>query len=211
MASEVDIANLALSRLGDDATVASLYPPEGSMQAEHCARFYPLARDTLLEMHAWSFATRRAQLAALSAPVQHWDYAYAIPADCMVILAVLPPDAADDYQVQEYRRETAPNGNAIVITNQPAATLLYQARATDTTKFSPLFIDTLAWLLASYLAGPILKGDAGMKASQQFYMAALQTLGRATASDANQQHGQPAHNPGWMSARGTVMDSGWER
>ena len=42
MASEIDIVNLALSRLGDDATVASLYPPEGSAQAEHGARFYPV-------------------------------------------------------------------------------------------------------------------------------------------------------------------------
>ena len=60
MASEVDICNLALSHLGDTATIASLDPPEGSAQAEHCARFYPIARDSLLEMHAWGFATSRA-------------------------------------------------------------------------------------------------------------------------------------------------------
>lgn len=52
MASEVDICNLALARLGDNATVASIDPPEGSAQAEHCARFYAIARDSLLEMHA---------------------------------------------------------------------------------------------------------------------------------------------------------------
>ena len=50
MASEVDICNLALGHLGDNATVASLNPPEGSVQAQHCARFYPIARDALLEM-----------------------------------------------------------------------------------------------------------------------------------------------------------------
>ena len=48
MASAVDICNLALSHLGDTATVASLDPPEGSAQAEHCARFYPVARDALV-------------------------------------------------------------------------------------------------------------------------------------------------------------------
>ena len=63
MASEVDICNLALSHLGDNATVASIDPPEGSAQAEHCSRFYPIARDTLLEMHNWNFSTRRAVLA----------------------------------------------------------------------------------------------------------------------------------------------------
>ena len=63
MASEVEICNLALSHLGDTATVASSDPPEGSAQAEHCARFYPIARDALLEMQNWKFATRRATLA----------------------------------------------------------------------------------------------------------------------------------------------------
>ncbi|NBQ76422.1 MAG: hypothetical protein EBU14_13895, partial [Acetobacteraceae bacterium] len=59
MASEVDICNLALANLGDTATVASINPPEGSAQSEHCSRFYPIARDTLLEMHNWNFSTRR--------------------------------------------------------------------------------------------------------------------------------------------------------
>jgi hypothetical protein len=209
VASEIDICNLALSRLGDDATVSSLYPPEGSMQAEHCARFYPVARDALLEMHAWGFATRRAQLAQLSGSWPQWAYAYALPADCMVAVAVLPQGATDDMQAQDFKREAGPNGSAVLLTNQPAATLIYQARVADSTKFSPLFIDTLAWLLASYLAGPILKGDAGMRAAQQFYGAALQSLGRAATSDANQQHGRPDHVVPWVSARGN--GSTWER
>ena len=61
MASDVEICNLALSHLGDTATVASIDPPEGSAQAEHCARFYPIARDALLEKHDWSWATRRSR------------------------------------------------------------------------------------------------------------------------------------------------------
>ena len=45
MASVADICNMALGHLGDSATVASIDPPEGSAQAEHCARFYPMVRD----------------------------------------------------------------------------------------------------------------------------------------------------------------------
>ena len=43
MATEVDICNLALAHLGDDATIATIKPPEGSAQAEKAARFYPIA------------------------------------------------------------------------------------------------------------------------------------------------------------------------
>ena len=48
MSSVVDICNIALSRLGDRATVTSIDPPEGSAQADHCRRFYPIALKTIL-------------------------------------------------------------------------------------------------------------------------------------------------------------------
>lgn len=211
MASEIDIVNLALSRLGDDATVASLYPPEGSAQAEHAARFYPVARDTLLEMYHWNFATKRAALAELAVTPPAWSYAYALPADCMVVLNVIPSEARDQ-DAQQYRRESLANGQQVIVTDQPVASIRYQARVTDTTKFSPLFVDALAWLLASYLAGPILKGDSGIKMAQQASQMALAMAGRAAASDANQQHVTPEHTPEWLSFRGGIAPaSTWGR
>jgi len=191
VASEIDIVNLALSRLGDDATVASLFPPEGSAQAEHAARFYPVARDTLLEMYHWNFATKRASLAELAVKSPAWTYAYALPADCMVVLNVIPSGARDQ-DAQQYRRESLANGQQLIVTDQPVASIRYQARVTDTTKFSPLFVDALAWLLASSLA--------------------LAMAGRAAASDANQQHVTPEHTPEWLSFRGGIAPaSTWGR
>ena len=99
MASEVDICNLALGHLGDAATVSSLNPPEGSAQAEHCARFYPIARDSLLELHAWNFSTTRVALASLGSDWPEWQYCYACPTDAVNLLAVLGPSVSDDYSV----------------------------------------------------------------------------------------------------------------
>lgn len=173
MASEVGICNLALSHLGDEATVASIDPPEGSPQAGYCARFYPAARDSLLEMHAWGFAIKRVQLALLPNPWPAWRYAYARPADALKLLAVLPPGAPDDHDMppllalssaqgpQPYSPETDISGNSIIYTDQPDAVLHYTAIVRDTTKFSPLFVMTLSYGLASLLAGPMLKGDVG--------------------------------------------------
>ena len=56
MASDVDICNEALSHLGDSATVSSINPPEGSAQAEHCARFYPTTLATLFGTPTWAMA-----------------------------------------------------------------------------------------------------------------------------------------------------------
>ena len=216
MASEVDICNLALAHLGDTATVASIDPPEGSAQAEHCARFYPIARDSLLEMHTWWFATKRAQLAQLGAGWPEWDYAYAQPADALNIIAILPPDASDDYSAtgsnvptaaggayvpQAFSCEVDANRADVIYTDQEDAVLRYTGVVTDPTKFSPLFVVSLSWHLASMLAGPILKGDAGAAESKRCAAMMQAYLAKATASDAGQRRINPQHNVGWINGR----------
>ena len=183
MATEVDICNLALAHLGDDATIASLSPPEGSAQAEKAARFYPIARDTMLEMHTWNFASKRGNLALSTNTLDQWDYAYVAPADMMSPVAVISPSAQNDYATRMSAGDT-PGGitsnyaptivagqyspqqfaveGSYIYTNQENAMLRYQAKITDPSEFSSLFVITLAWHLASMLAGPIIKGDQGM-------------------------------------------------
>jgi hypothetical protein len=201
MASEVDICNLALARLGDNATVASIDPPEGSAQAEHCARFYAVARDSLLEMHAWKFATRRVLLAKLTVPSWDWSFAYAEPTGALKLLGVLPAAASNDAETQPYEAESDATGAAIILTNQEGASLRFVARVTDTTKFSPLFVDALAWLLASYLAGPVLKGDAGAAMAKACLQSFMLAFSNARVSDANQRKVRPEHTPAWIAGR----------
>lgn len=201
MSSEVDICNLALAHLGDNATVASIDPPEGSAQAEHCARFYAIARDSLLEMHAWKFATRRVQLAKLTVPSWDWYFAYAEPTGALKLLGVLSATASNDDETQPYDAESDANGAAIILTNQEDASLRFVARVTDTTKFSPLFVDALAWLLASYLAGPVLKGDAGAAMAKSCLQSFLLAFSNAKVSDANQRKVRPEHTPDWIAGR----------
>lgn len=224
MSSEVDICNLALALLGDSASVASIDPAEPTMQAQNCARFYPIARNALLEFHPWSFATTRAALAALTANWPMWQYCYEAPSDAISLLAILPPDAVDDYSQpipfpgsrglfgsvgaeqgdyvpQPFDQETLPNGVQVIYTNQESAVLRYTRLITDTTQFTPLFVDALSWWLASYLAGPILKGDAGRQAAAACRQQAMGMLGRATTSDANQRQVEPKQSVAWMVNR----------
>lgn len=209
MASEVDICNLALAHLGDSATVASINPPERSAQATHCARFYPMARESLLQMHPWGFATVRAGMAALTleSATTGWAYSYALPSGVLNVLGVLGPESTDDYTAvlgyapQPYVRETQADGTEIILTNQADAVLRYTQRVTDPTKFSPLFVDCLTWLLASYLAGPIMKGDTGAAAARAAYTTFKGRFGDAVEADANQRRVSPTHQVAWMAAR----------
>jgi hypothetical protein len=226
MATEVDICNLALAHLGDNATIASLKPPEGSAQAEHAARFYPIARDTLLESHSWNFAARRSNMPLISSTVAQWEYAYAVPNDCMDVTAVMSPDAQDDYVTrasasdnpgwqgnyapsvsaglyvpQPFVLETDSANTPMLLTNVKDAIIRYQAKVVDPSKFTSLFTLTLSWHLASMLAGPVIKGDAGQAEAKRCtgFMAAF--LIQAKNADLNNRKINPEHIVPWTAGR----------
>ena len=263
--SEVTICNLALSHLGDTAQVTSIKPPDGSVQAQLCANFYYQARNALLEMHAWGFATRRAVLAAVSdplaagnhfpfhgtpnvptpwppsgpnqtSPFQHfdcegkpWRFSYAKPSAVLTVLAVQPRQAQNDYEVsfgpierdhfppypqgylpvpgapmyvpQPYAIETLDSGLQVVLTNVPDAVMRYTTVVTDTTQFSPLFTLSLSYLLASMLAGPIIKGDAGMQAGEQMLEMLNSFKNQAESNDANQRKTDVEPAVAWIRGR----------
>lgn len=216
MASEIDVCNLALAHLGDAATVSSIDPPEGSAQAEHCARFYPIARDALLEMHTWGFATKRIQLAQVVNSWPEWDYAYAVPNNAVNLIAVLPPDSTDDYTQsvpasaggtfvpKPFTTEILDDGTQVVLTDQPNAVLRYTTIVTDPTTFSPLFVVALSWHLASFLAGPIIKGDAGAAEAKRCAAVMQQYLSQAKSSDVGQRRVAVIHAPEFMQARNAL-------
>lgn len=202
MASEVDIANLALAHLGDRATVSSINPPEGSAQAEHCQRFYPIARDLTLEAHEWGFATRRANLALLTdTPPPGFAYVYVLPVDCRNPIDLIDPNVPVFFPLTErdchwmdnawsppptpYELETRADGTGVIYTNLQNAMLRYIANTTDTTKFSAQFVDAVSWLLAAYLAGPVIKGDAGAAMATNCQKAYMGSLSKAMVNDAN--------------------------
>ena len=222
MATEVDICNLALAHLGDDATIASLNPPEGSAQAEKAARFYPIARNTLLEMHTWNFAAKRGNIALTTNSLDQWDYAYVAPADMMSPVAIISPTAQNDYATRMSAGDT-PGGitsnyaptivagqytpqqfsleGDLIYTNQENAMLRYQAFITDPSLFSPLFVITLSWHLASMLAGPVIKGDQGAAEAKRSSQMMTNYLTSAKQSDNLHRDITVEHIVPWTSGR----------
>lgn len=227
MPSEVDIANGALAYLGDPAILSVLYPPDGSPQSAMCARFYPMARDALLELHAWGFATKRVALPLLAlTPPSSWLYAYSTPNDALNLIAILDPAALDDtvtgvsgfldtaysssassfggvgyYTPQAYKSEAAADGTGVIYTNQANAVLIYSAAITDPTQFSPLFTETLQWFLSSKIAGPLLKGNEGRRMTEVCLAAFKYWLAMAENSDANQNTSHPIGQTRWIQGR----------
>jgi hypothetical protein len=210
MASAVDICNLALSHLGARANVSSIEPPEGSPEAEHCAHFYPIARDSRLESHPWKFAVKRVR-PALLADSPDARNAYALPVDLLRVLDVQGfQDAARYWQHwdcpraerhADYEIEISAAGALRLLTPQDNAVLLYIARVVDTGLYSPLFIEALSWRLASHLAGPILKAEEGAKMAQNCFQTFRMLFGQAAMVDANQRRVHETHIPDWLRGR----------
>lgn len=201
MASAVDIVNLALSHLGEDATVSSIDPPEGSAEAEHAATFYPMARDAMLEMHEWRFATKRVLLALTASDTFEWAYAYALPSGMLRALAVLPETSSAESDSEDFDQQLDASGVQIILTNCEDASLKYTARVTDPTRFPPLFVEALSWLLAAHLAGPLIKGQQGREVAKGCMQMFAAILSQAKVSDANQRKVQPEHTPAWIGGR----------
>jgi hypothetical protein len=199
--SDVVICNLALSHLGSDALLSSISPPDGSVESGHCARYYPLARQELIEMHPWSFAKTRVALSLLSTnPSTVWTYAYQAPSDMIQAQRILTTSTLDAYgffpfggllradEAALFSERGSANfdiENGAILTHEENAVLLYVRDVTDASKYSAGFTAALSFLLASYLAGPLIKGSEGAGANLKMRQIAERKAAQAQASDAN--------------------------
>lgn len=206
MSSEVTICNLALSHVGHKASVASIDPPEASVEAQLCAQFYPIARNRTLEAFDWSFSRVRVSLTPLVNTNPTWQFAYARPSDAVRILRLLPPESYDDSFEQDFTEESLVDGTRVIYSNMEQAVGVYTRLVTDPAKYSPLFITAMGFMLGSYIAGPLIKGREGRSVAKELLQLAMGEMSQAKASNANAAHGHPysTHRPtllGNMSPR----------
>lgn len=206
MADAVDICNFALANLGDVANITSLNPPEGSTQAERCARFYPLALRRVLEEHEWSFATMREQLVPYAEnPRDHWRFCYGIPSKCVKVIEVndgarkqwMPQMAKDFY---DYERGLDNDGREVIFTNIENAWIEY-VKEVNEGLFTGAFCEALGWKLSGMLAGPMLKGVEGMKMKQTCDQNYRYHLEEAKHLDSQQQRDYHENIPEWIQGR----------
>jgi hypothetical protein len=218
MASVSDICNMALSHVGSDTTVTSITPPDGSVEGGYCARFYPIARREALEMSAWTAAKTRAVLSQVDNPSTTWTFAYALPSDCIRPLRILqsvvvtqlfsdvfwvsPLSLSDINLFTERGSADFEIENGVLFTHEPDAVLLYVRDVTDTTKFSATLVSGISYLLAAYLAGPIIKGQPGANTSGTLRQIAGRVLGEAKVLDANSSSEAAEHIPESIRVRG---------
>jgi hypothetical protein len=116
VATQVDLCNLALALLGQEA-ISSIN--EDSRAGRLCRQFYAQVYDEVLRSHAWKCAKARSALAELvTTPDFGWDHAFQLPADCLRALWLEELDYEFDVEQGQ------------LLTNDDEANLVYIARVT---------------------------------------------------------------------------------
>lgn len=213
LVSAVDVCNMALGLIGNKAKVTAISPVDGSAESTHCARYYPIALRSLLEMHNWSFAQRKIELTVVNADPDDtddpaWCYRYQIPDDWVKTISILADEAEDNYLIAGVKQPqdceikySETDEEQRLYTDTEDAWLRYTFYEDDPNQWSQLFIQALAWHLAAMLAGPIIKGAEGHTEAQRCLQRMGQYLAEAKGKDSNERQATLTRKASWIAGR----------
>lgn len=195
--SSVKIANLALSHIGNSATIQSF--TESSTEASVCNLWYDFARIQVLESSDWNFARKQALLAEHADAVpDNWAYRYQRPSDCIAIRKIVNP-GGETLDAVPYRIENSLDGETeTILTNVTTASLDYTFDVTTVTLFSATFITGLSYLIAHYIAMPLTGSQEIQDRMLQRYSGFARL---AQARNANEEVGLPPRESEWIRGR----------
>lgn len=185
--SSLTICNSALSKLGA-SRISSLAGT--SKAALLCNEQYAKLRDEVLTAHPWNFASTRVELSQnATAPTWGYDYAYDLPSDCLRVLGLEEEDDTDVAWKVESRQ---------LVTDSTTANILYIKQVADTTKFTPLFAEVLAYRIAMDLAYAITQNMNVQQMMAKLYDDALR---KAKSFDAQEGTPDLVEAEDWLNVR----------
>ena len=197
-ASNVAIANLALTKLGD---LRILNLTDNTKPAREVNAVFDMTRDYLQRRFSWRFCIKRANLAAdTSTPLWDWSYQYPIPTDCLRILQVgqwyPTPDLSDLISTggQEYVLE----GKYILSNQAGPLKLRYLSKVTDPVQFDAAFDMAFSAYLAYLVAEPL---TASAEQKQMAYNDYRNAIKDAVIANAIENPPESLADQTWILAR----------
>lgn len=205
MASDVDICNLALTKLGAQRILTLT---DNNKAARSFNAIYALERDNELRAHFWNFATVRTTLPALvqTPAFGPYDTLYQLPTDpwCLQVIQVgmWAPGSqrwlgvtteASPYKIEG--RNILTNASLSQFGPMP---LRYTARITDPAMFDSAFVMAFACRLAMEMAEDLTQNSGKRQLAQGEYKSAISMAMRANAIELPPD---PLPDNGWLLAR----------
>jgi hypothetical protein len=189
MASEVGIANRALQKLGAKRIVSLTEDSKNGRAVNAC---YEELRDAELRAHTWTFATKRAQLAAsATAPLFGKTNSFPLPSDFLRKLNLDPAQNVntDDNQIE---------GRDIITDATAPLDIRYVFRVEDPNAMDVLFREALASRIAMELAEELTQSNTKKADASDDYKRAVREARRTNAIE------RPSQSPPedeWVTVR----------
>lgn len=189
MASKVEIANRALQKLGARRIVSL---GEDSVNGRAINTAYEPVKLAELRKHSWSFAVKRASIAAdAAAPLFNRGVSYQLPSDFVKLLAQDPEQNMNDLDWQIEGRK--------IITNETAPLeIRYIYNVDDPNEMDALFRETLSSKLALELAEELTQSNTKKEALLRAYK---DTIAEARKANAFERVSQVPQSDSWVTIR----------
>ena len=200
--TEVQIANMALGRVGIQQTISSL--SSASSESRQCNLFYEPARDAVLRDFPWPFARQYVSLALVSEfastddAVSHWAFAYRVPADCITCRRIVSPLGRNSSSPISFELGHDVGG-LLIYCDLAEPVLEYTARFTDPAFFAADFAMALSWRLAVEIAMPLAVSAGLRQSAESEYRIAIS---RAQATALNEAQRDPDPESEFIRVRG---------
>lgn len=154
--TEVDIANMALTKCGEEAVLVQI--DDKTKAGRLCTQNYPIARRSTLAKHPWKFAITRVILDVNidAKPAFGWQSAYLLPDNYIRTVSVNGHD-------EPWTRE----GNYLLTQLSGPINLRYVYDILEVDKYDPLFCDMLAADLANRICYAITQSDSRVNTVMQ--------------------------------------------
>ncbi len=188
MASDIDVINSALNKLGEP-TITSV--ADNNRVSRLANRDYPIIRDALLRQYDWNFATRRASLAA-DAEAPEWGFSFQYPLPSEFLRLIMVRNSSD----REWRIE-----GRFILTDLSAPLEILYVKRVAVDDFDPAFYEALAQLLAMEWAEAITQTTSVADQMATFYRNKLQV---ARTADGQEDREQNITASGFIDARDGV-------
>lgn len=185
MASDIDVVNSALSRLGEQPLLALSDPsPPGRL----ATRTYDDIRDALLREYPWNFATKRGSLAASpTAPLWGFAFAYTLPSDNLRLIEI------ENVGDQDWRNESG-----TIVTDMTAPLNIRYIQLVSVDAMDSTFREALAARLAMEWAEPLVQTTSVVNAMATLYRNKLQV---ARVADGQEDRQKVIDAPDFIDAR----------
>lgn len=202
MASDTQIANIALTRMGVDKAIANL-TTEQSKEAALIRRIYEDERKYVLRDFPWPWASAYAEPGLVGGSASEavngdWQYSYRYPPDCLFVRRIVRASKGrEDPHPPPFRVGRDASGR-LIFTDETEIEIEYTVDVTDPEEYDTMFVSMLAWKLAA-VAAPAMSRvkDMSQTAMQMYEIDKTKAQSRAL----NEGQDPPALEAEWILDR----------